>query len=85
MPHSSSSGCWNSIQTLVLKEALWYKDCLHGIVFKHEQIQGPVHRLRFGSKALILTFPAVRSSLARGLRHENDLEMCLPRWCFGTV
>lgn len=57
VPHVSSCHYYDSVKTLMLEDAFWYRDYSHGMVLKDERVQKMVNRFLFGNKKFDYKIP----------------------------
>lgn len=80
VPHISSCYYWDSIQTLMLEDAFWYRDYSHGFVLKDDRVQKLVNRFLFGRRRFDPNIPGGSIKRVKGLRRELDQKTGLPWW-----
>ncbi len=85
VPHISSCCYWNSVQTLMLKDAFWYRDYSHGFVLKDERVQKLANRFLFGPRGFAPSIPGGSIKRVKGLKREIDQHSGLPRWSIETA
>ena len=85
VPHVSSCCYWNSIQTLMLEDALWFREYSHGFILKDERVQKLVNRFLFSGRRFDFSIPGGLIKRVVGLNREADPDTQLPRWRAQTV
>ena len=84
VPHISSCCYYDSIHTLMLKDAFWYRDYSHGFVLKDERVQKLVNRFLFSRKRFDPSIPGGSIKRVVGLERETDKDTGLPLWSAQT-
>jgi hypothetical protein len=79
VPDVSSCHYHNSVLTLVIKDAFFYKDYSHGFILKDERVQKLVNRFLFGKTKFDFYIPGSTVKQIRGLKQTLDLND-LPCW-----
>lgn len=80
VPHVSSCWYWDSIQTVMLEHAFWYRDYSHGFVLKDERLQRLVNRYLFGDGPFDSSMPGGSVKRVTGLNRKTDRGEGLPWW-----
>lgn len=80
VPHISSCCYWDSIQTLMLEDAFWYREYSHSFVLKDERVQKLVNRFLFSRRRFDPSIPGGSIKRVKGLKRETDQATGLPRW-----
>ena len=80
VPHVSSCCYFDSVQTLMLEDAFWYRDYSHGFVLKDERVQKIVNRFLFDKKKFSYQIPGGSIKQVTGLKQVIDPNKSLPKW-----
>ena len=78
VPHVSSCCYFDSVLTLMVGDAFWYKDYSHGFVLKDERVQKLVNRFLFGTFNYEIPGGTIRKVV--GLERKVDSQSGLPYW-----
>ena len=84
VPHISSCIYYDSIQTYLLEDALWYRDYSHGFVLKDERAQKLVNRFLFSDEAFDPSIPGGSIKRVKGITPQIDVKTGLPSWSIVT-
>jgi len=84
VPHVSSCHYWDSVTTLMVGDAFWYREYNHGFVLKDERVQKLVRRFLFGNGPFSWKLPGGSIRKVRGLVRRTDSAQGLPRWTAKT-
>lgn len=73
VPHISSCVYYDSVQTLLIEDAFWFRDYDHGFFLKDERAQKLINRFLFKSGAFRYRIPGGSVRRVKGLvKHESD-------------
>ena len=80
VPHVSSCCYCDSVLTLVIQDALLYREYSHGFVLKDERVQKLVNRFLFGDTAFNYQIPGASVKKVHRLKPHTDRRLHLPYW-----